>query len=248
MGRNSEKLPTLKDIQNNYVLVSMFETDFNGSSPERKNNIKVACKAINGKFIKAGDIFSFNKATGTRDVANGYQKAKIIENGSFVDGIGGGVCQVSSTLYNSCLLAGLNVVEVHNHSMPVGYVLPAFDAMVSGGSADLKIKNNTQNDFLITTCSNQDKCLICIYGVMPKYQIKRRYDKYQVIPPPADIVETDAAKYAEQYGSGEHKLYGGVSGYKAKGYLDYYQGGVLIKSELIRDSTYNAKPGVVLII
>lgn len=239
---------TLKDIQNKYVLVSRFETNFSSSSPERKNNIKVACKAINGKFIKAGEIFSFNQATGARDLANGYQKAKIIENGAFVDGIGGGVCQVSSTLYNSCLLAGLSTVEVHNHSMPVGYVQPAFDAMVSGGSADLKIKNNTQNDFLITTSSNQDKCLICIYGVMPKYQIRCRYDKYQVIPPPADIVETDAAKYGDQYGAGEHRLSCGANGYKAKGYVDYYQDGVLIKSELIRDSTYNAKPGIVLVV
>ena len=236
------------NLRAKFKLVSKFETSFATSSDSRKNNICVASKAINGQFIKSGQVFSFNKATGTRNEQNGYKSAKVIENGAYVEGFGGGVCQVSTTLYNACILAGLPALEVHNHSLPTSYVDPAFDAMVNMGTSDLKIKNNTDNDFLITTSTVNDKCCVCIYGVMPEYTIKTRYEKYQEIPAKADIIETDNSKYNNAYEKGEHRISYGVNGYKAKGYLDYYKDGVLIKSELIRDNTYQARQGVVLIV
>ena len=133
---------TLESIKNKFVKVAEFVTDFSKSSEARKNNIVVASAAINGKFIKSGAEFSFNETTGARTIEKGYQIAKIIENGNYTEGVGGGVCQVSTTLYNACLLSGLSVSEVHNHSLLSGYVDPAFDAMVSMGKSDLKIKNN----------------------------------------------------------------------------------------------------------
>lgn len=239
---------TLDNLKQKFVLVSRFETTFANSSVARKNNISLAASAINGKFIRSNQTFSFNSATGPRSEANGYKSAKIIENGGYVEGFGGGVCQVSSTLYNACILAGLTATEVHNHSLPTSYVDPAFDAMVNMGTSDLKIKNNTANDYLITTSTSNDKCCVCIYGIKPAYIIKARYEKYEEIPAGEDILVTDNSKYNNAYGQGTHRISYGINGYKAKGYLDYYKDGVLVKSELIRDNTYKARQGVVLVV
>lgn len=240
---------TVSELKNNYVLVSQFKTSFKTSSDARKHNIRHACSVLNGQFIKSGQTFSFNHATGPRTKENGYKEAKIIIDGAYTDGYGGGVCQVSSTLYNACLLAGLDIAEVHNHSLPTGYVDPCFDAMVSSGSSDLKIKNNTCNDFLITCSTLNDECWICIYGVMPDYKISTRYEKYELLPAGEDILETNVSKYInKELNVGENRISFPVDGYKAKGYLDYYKDGVLIKSRLIRDDTYRPKKGVVLFV
>ncbi len=238
----------LDDIKNKFVLVSEFKTSFAGSGESRVNNIKLACESINGLFIKAGEIFSFNKATGNRTVDKGYKEAKIIKDGKYVDGFGGGVCQVSTTLYNACIRAGLTATEVYNHSLPSSYISPCFDAMVSMGSADLKIKNNKSSDFIITCSTINNECRICLYGVANEYQIQTRYEIYENIPAGEDIIETDASKYNGYSEPGEYRISYPADGYRAKGYLDYYKDGVLIKSEKIRDNTYKAKQGIVLVV
>lgn len=236
---------SLEDLKTLFVPVASFETDFSSSSAERKNNIKLAMQSIDGKFIRAGETFSFNSATGQRSEENGYKSAKIIKNGEYVDGFGGGVCQVSTTLYNACVLAGLTITEVHNHSLPTGYVSPGFDAMVNIGTSDLKVTNDTKNDFLITTCSNQDKCKVCIYGVRPQLEIRRRFDKYEELPAGEDVVENNVEKYGK-FPQGEHYITTPKNGYRVKSYLDYYSGDVLVKTEQIRDCTYLPRKGVVL--
>lgn len=237
---------SLLQLEKCFVLVASFETDFSSSSAERKNNIKLAMQSIDGMFIKSGETFSFNAATGARSEENGYQSAKIIKNGEYVEGFGGGVCQVSTTLYNACVLSGLTIAEVHNHSLPIGYVLPGFDAMVNMGTSDLKITNETKNDYLITTCSNQDKCRVCIYGVLPRFKIKRRFDKYQELPAEQDIVQIDESKHDGEFTEELHYITAPKDGYRVKSYLDYYDGDVLIKSEQVRDCTYLPRRGVVL--
>ena len=112
---------------------------------------------INGEF-------SFNYTIGERTERRGYKKAKIIVGGEFVDGVGGGVCQVSTTLYNAVLLAGLKVVECHPHSLPVSYVEPSFDAMVNSGWADLKFINDTHNPVIIRARADGAKLTIQIFG------------------------------------------------------------------------------------
>ncbi len=236
---------TIQDLEKLFNLVASFETDFSNSKPERKNNIKLAMSSVDGVLIKSGESLSFNKLTGVRSQENGYLSAKIIKNGEYVDGVGGGVCQVSTTLYNACILAGLTVSEVHNHSLPASYVLPGFDAMVNAGSSDLKITNNTKSDFLITTCSNQDKCKVCIFGVKPEYEIRRRYVKYQDLPA-KDIIENDVTKFNGEFVAGENRITYPQDGYRVKSYLDYYKNGELIKSEQIRDCTYLPRNGVLL--
>ena len=132
-------------------LRSDFSTNISSSSADRKHNIKNALTSLNMREILPGEIFSFNKIIGRRTEANGYRPAKIIVNNEFVDGLGGGVCQVSSTLYNTALLAGLKIVEANKHSKQVGYVKYGFDAMVNFGSSDLKFENTTGEKLTIVT-------------------------------------------------------------------------------------------------
>ncbi|MBR1987752.1 MAG: VanW family protein [Clostridia bacterium] len=120
-----------------------FSTNISSSSADRKHNIKNALQALNKIEILPNQTFSFNQVVGRRTEKNGYRKAKIIVNEEFVEGIGGGVCQVSTTLYNAVLMAGLDIVEANKHSKQVSYITPGFDAMVNFGSSDLKFKNNT---------------------------------------------------------------------------------------------------------
>lgn len=115
----------------------------------RNHNIALACKAINGRVVYPGKIFSFNETVGPRTKKKGYKPATIFVNGRKTTGTGGGVCQVSSTLYNAVLRAKLTVVERRRHSLPVKYVPAGKDAAVSYGKADFKFKNNRQNPIKI---------------------------------------------------------------------------------------------------
>lgn len=238
---NANILPVkigIEDLKNKYFEMGKFSTNFSSSSLERKNNIKTALSSIDGVIIKNGEIFSFNNATGIRDEKNGYKQAKIIIDGSYVDGFGGGVCQVSTTLYNAALLAGLDIIEVHNHTLPSHYVEPCFDAMVNFNSADLKIKNNTGGDCIITTSYENDKCKIVIYGLTPKFKIVRRSEKYETIKPGITYKNINEENAVNK---------NGVEGYKARGYLDYYQSDKLVKTKLIRNDTYKAIDEVVVV-
>ena len=123
--------------------LSVYTTYLDCENTPRVSNIKLAGEKISGCVLSPGESFSFNSRVGARTEANGFKKAKIIEDGRFVYGTGGGVCQVSTTLYNAALLAGLKVTEYHPHSLSVNYVRPSRDAMVSGSYSDLKFCNTT---------------------------------------------------------------------------------------------------------
>lgn len=140
-----------------------FTTNFRTSTAERKSNIKLALSSINGTTIMPEEEFSFNKVVGPRKAERGYKSAKIISQGKFIEGIGGGVCQVSTTLYNTVLLSDLQVSYATRHSLPVSYVLPSRDAMVSSTN-DFKFINSTDNPIYIFTKSENDIAEIYIYG------------------------------------------------------------------------------------
>ncbi len=125
-----------------------YATGFHGSG-ERYKNISVACGSINNTVLWPGEEFSFNETTGPRTAERGYLPAPIIISGSFDIGYGGGVCQVSSTLYNAALKAHLAIVERHAHSKPIHYVPPGKDATVSYGDQDLRFRNNREGPLII---------------------------------------------------------------------------------------------------
>lgn len=133
------------------IVAGGYFTRLNNSPPNRTNNIILACDQINGTILKSGDIFSFNQVVGHRNTEKGYLPASIFVGREVVSGVGGGICQVSSTIYNGVLTAGLEMVERHPHTLPVNYIGPGYDATVLWGGADLRFKNNRENDLLVLT-------------------------------------------------------------------------------------------------
>lgn len=240
---------TSKNIRELFSEKSCFSTGFYSSSAERKNNIQVALKALDGLVIEEGEVFSFNEITGERNEKSGYKEAKIISGGTFVSGLGGGVCQVSTTLYNACLLSGLEIVESHNHSLPVSYVEPSFDAMVSFGSSDLKVRNNSGGKIIITTSSENDICKVKIFGLKNKYKITRQSEKISIISAEKDVVETDYKKYGDyELNVGEEKRISyAKDGFVSRGYLSFYdEKGQFVYQKKIRENRYNPTKGIII--
>lgn len=145
-------------------LLNSYTTYFDGKNEARSHNIRLAASLINGTVLQNGDIFSFNKTVGQRTSERGFKRAAIIENGEFVEGVGGGVCQVSTTLYNAALLSGCRIVEYHPHSLAVSYVPPSRDAMVSGTFFDLRFKNSTGSTVYIKAVAGENYISFKIYG------------------------------------------------------------------------------------
>lgn len=136
------------------VVVASYTTKFNPSVTGRNKNIELSAQAINNVIVGTGDAFSFNTTVGPSDAAHGYQPAKEIVNGELVDGIGGGICQTSSTLYNAVDQLAVSYIEKHHHSAPVGYVPTGRDATVSYGGVDFRFENTTGVPILIKAIYN----------------------------------------------------------------------------------------------
>lgn len=132
--------------------IGSFQTWIGGGNGGRLTNIMLATASLNNYLMQPGDVFSFNRVNGPRIPERGYQPAPIIVGDSVVPGIGGGVCQVSTTLYNAVLEAGLEVVERYPHSRPIGYVAPGMDATISD-YLDFKFRNNTDHMIMIKASS-----------------------------------------------------------------------------------------------
>ncbi len=171
---------------------------FYGSINERIHNLQLASLKLNGILIAPGEVFSFNKALGDVSSATGFKQAYIIKDGRTVLGDGGGVCQVSTTLFRAALNAGLPITERHAHAYRVHYyeddLGPGFDATVFDPSADLKIENNTSAHLLIQTNTDLKKKQLTfnLYGTKDNRKVElskaRVWDKQ---PPPPDLYQDD---------------------------------------------------------
>lgn len=218
-------------------LIGRFTTSFSSSGENRRYNIALAAERINGVFIESGEAFSFNKAVGERTEKNGFKNAKIIEAGKFTEGIGGGVCQVSTTVYNAAVNAGLKIKEYHPHSLAVSYVKPSFDAMVSYGYADLKIVNPTKNPFYIKAYVKNSSVTVEFYGENSGYTYKRVSVVTETVAPPEEEVKEDDGTYGLK--SGEEKVISYPKpGVKSEAYLYKYKGNKLVSKTLLRKDFY----------
>lgn len=144
--------------------IASFSTAFDASYKERVHNIELAASILNKYLIAPGEIFSFNQIVGDTTPDKGYQEALIIQGGEFATGYGGGVCQVSSTLYNAALLSNMQILDRHNHLFMAAYVSPGRDAAVSYGTYDLKFKNNRDHHILISTRVENGEITIAMVG------------------------------------------------------------------------------------
>ena len=232
-------------------LQSKFSTSIKGSTAGRRNNVTVAMQKINGTVVKPNQIVSFNELTSPQDASGGYQDAIIILNGKFVNGMGGGLCQASTTLYNACVLANLQILEVHKHTLPVHYVELALDAMISNGYADMIFKNNSDDDIYIKSYVAQDDAVVEIYGksIPDGVTIKRVSEIVKTLPHSGDKVIADAnGEYSSQvlYKGEYYRLKWPSEGHEAKAYKEYYKDGRLIGREEIRHETYQPEQGIVI--
>jgi len=143
--------------------IGYYVTYFNSRNQNRFHNITLASKAINNYVVLPGETFSFNRVVGVRTPAKGYKAAKIIVRGEFSEGIGGGICQISSTLFNAADRAGLKIVERYSHSRSVPYVPPGRDATVNWGGPDFSFTNNYNQAVLIRSQALPGRVVITIF-------------------------------------------------------------------------------------
>ncbi len=134
---------------NGYALLGTYTTKYNAKIP-RATNVALAANRINGVVLNPGDLFSFTTTILPRTPENGYVSAPVIVNKEFVPGIGGGICQVSSTLYACMLTCGVPALERHPHSLPVSYIPAGMDATISGTAVDLKFVNPYNKPLMIS--------------------------------------------------------------------------------------------------
>ena len=146
------------------TIIGTYHTDYSSSSANRKENIRLASVKINGLVLNPGEVFSFNGVVGPRTEATGYKVAHVYSGNKVVDGIGGGICQVSSTLYNAVVLADLEIVYRTNHSIPVSYVPLGRDATVSYGTIDFKFKNDKATPVKFEVIADGNRLTVNIYG------------------------------------------------------------------------------------
>jgi len=230
-AKNLTILPEIiqKDLKKLTNMRSRFSTGYEYSSYERKFNIALASKFISGTILEVGEVFSFNNIVGERSEKRGFKQAKIISDGKFVDGFGGGVCQLSTTLYNAALTAGLEICEQHRHTLSVSYIEPSFDAMVNSYTSDLKFKNNTDGKIFIKVTADGKKLSVAIYGTQNEYVYNRISIVKSIIDPPsAEIIVGDTEEIIQK----------AKSGMVSEGYLEIYKNGKLISNKRIRTDKY----------
>jgi len=144
--------------------IGQFATRFNPGKEKRAGNMALAVKAIDGTLLSPGEVFSLNKTVGERSQKRGYRTAPVFENGKLVPGIGGGVSQVTGTLFNAALLAGLPIVEYRTHPKPISYLPVGRDATVAWNSFDMRFKNDTQAPVYISYKMSGSRLTATLYG------------------------------------------------------------------------------------
>ena len=151
--------------------ISTFSTDFNPDNGARVNNIRTLAKAIDGSLIPPGGVWSLNGKVGERTAAKGYSEANAIVNGKLVPQLGGGICQVATTVFNAIFFAGEPVVERQNHSFYIKHYPLGRDATVNWGGTDLKFRNDTSSWILIKTNTKTASVVVSLYGTNPRYTV-----------------------------------------------------------------------------
>lgn len=218
-------------------VLGTYTTLYDASNENRDNNVNLASEKINGTIIYPGETFSYNQIVGKRTIEAGYKEAGAYAGGKVVQEIGGGICQLSSTLYNAVLYANLEVVERYNHYFETSYVDPGRDATVSWGSLDFQFKNNRDYAIKIEAKARNGVCEITIKG------IKQDNDYEVVIQPQV----TSIIKKTERY-ENDSSLEEGVTEVEQEGHDGctsethkiLMQNGVTVSDEIISQDYYHA--------
>lgn len=213
-----------------------YSSSYGTSALGRSTNIEIATRSINGTILMPGDTFSFNDVVGDRTVERGYQEAGTYVGNKVEPGIGGGICQVSSTLYRAVMRANIRSTERTNHSMVVGYMEPGLDATVAYGYLDYKFKNTYDFPIYIEGITASKVVTYTIYGD-PSALNGKKYDMtneiLEVYPPETKEVLDPTLPEGERVDEG-----GAMTGYKVNSYQITYENGVEVNRELVATDNY----------
>ena len=220
-----------------------FSTQLKTSTPGRVFNVNSAAQATNGIILKPGEVFDYGKVIALAEKQYGFREAPVILNGKLVPGIGGGICQVSSTLYSAAIRTGLDIVERRSHSLPVSYLPKGQDATFATGSINFRFKNNTGKHLLIQTTVRDRTLTVKFFGTFPT---NVRYDIESV------VVETltSSNKYVKNstlpIGTQE-VLQNGTIGYVVDTYQIKKVDGVIQQRKRISRDTYHPQKRIISI-
>lgn len=235
------------ELKNNLTLRGAYTTDYGTSTADRAHNVSLALRKYDGYRIRAGETASFNQIVGARTEANGFKKAKIIVDGKYTDGVGGGVCQASTAVYNAALLAGLKC-NANAHSICPSYCPAGLDAMISSVS-DLTVTNITAHDVFISVKYAGGKATVKIFGERNEYNIVPEsviVDKTPFVD--MEVVDRERKFFGADAVSGDRLLVSqGKDGIKSETYLKYYRGGKFVKRVKIRANEYKSTPQIVAV-
>lgn len=231
-----------EDLKTIDTLISSYSTSFKDSSDGRSRNIEVAATYLNSRVIMPGEEFSFNKIVGATTSGKGYSYAKVIKNGAYVDEIGGGICQVSSTLYNAILKTSLLITERRNHSKVIDYVPRGQDAMIAYGASDFKFINTFKYPVFLETVIKNKMLTLNVYsnkeGAYHLYQVRNEIARE--IKPKKEIIY--------DYGLSEGTVIveqEGKNGYVINTYRVRYEEGEQVEKILVSESVYAGKNTIV---
>ena len=233
---NAEDLAKVKDV------LGTFTTSYSTSGGSRSANVANGCNLINGTTMYPGDEFSAYEAVSPFTEANGYYMAGSYLNGQVVDSLGGGICQVSTTLYNAVLLSELEVTERYNHSMIVTYVDPSADAAIAESSGkDFKFKNNLDYPIYIEGVTTPDKQItFTIYGV--ETRDSNREVIYESVVLERTVPDTEVIYTNESLPVGYCSVQSAHIGYKAQLWKVVRENGVEVSREQVNSSSYMKAP------
>ena len=223
-------------------LIAIFSTNYNAGLVGRTTNLKLAANKINGTVLLPGEEFSYNKTVGERTVAAGFKMAATFSGGKVVDGLGGGICQISSTLYDAVIMANLDVTVRRNHQFVTSYVPAGKDATVVWGSQDFKFKNTRKYPIRITATVQGGVATVQIWGVKEdvEYDITIQTKKVATIPYTTQYVQDASLQPGEQ-----KVVQAGSNGRKVEAYKVTKLNGQVVSTTLLSKDTYNAMKQIV---
>jgi len=246
-GKYKEQTPliTAAQLEDQKItgLLASYTTRFDPTQTARSQNVRLAAMAMDKSIIKPGDTLSFNKIVGERTVEAGYKDAYVILNGQFVPGLAGGICQVSSTLYNTGLLANLPVTQRSNHDLAISYVPLGQDATVAYPDLDLKFDNNTGGYLLVRTKVSSNSITIELYGkVIAGQEVSINNSTESVIPFEVQRLVDETLAHGASIVKQE-----GQPGYIVKSSRTIKMNGQVQKTEPLKQSRYMPLPKILAV-
>jgi len=235
--KTTEMLESIQDV------LGTFTTSYTTSGASRSKNVQVGSGKINGTVLMPGETLSGYEAMGPLTIANGYANAASYENGMVVDSIGGGVCQIATTLYNAALLAEMEITQRQNHSMIVTYVKPSQDAAIAGTYKDIKITNPYDTPLYIEATTAGKKLTFTIYGqeTRPENRTIKYVSETLQVMNPGDPIEQEDPTLAP---GTRVQVQSAHTGYKSRLWKYVYVDGVEKERTILNTDTYNASKAI----